>query len=124
MPRFIASICNDDNLTSTALMRVGETLRLPDAAAGYGVGWIHRGQSLLRTTPRPTANGAALIELLADVRTREVLGVLHEDADAAEPADMQPYRFRRWVFAHALVSSHAESWCPAWIRRAAKLRED
>lgn len=104
MPRMIAYLCNDDNLTPVALRLVRDSIELPPTgeSSGFGFGWIQEGRSLLRTTPKPSRSSGALLDLMADLRTRASIGAVRDASEGpADPLALQPFRFRRWVFAHA-----------------------
>lgn len=69
------------------------------ATSGVGLGWVQGARSLLRTNPKPAPNSAGLLDLMADVPARSVLGYVRHSDDSSRP--MQPFRFRKWVFSHA-----------------------
>lgn len=116
MPRMIAYLCNDDSLTPVALRQAKASLDVlsPADSGGFGFGWLQGGRSLLRTTPRPGKGSAELLDLMADLRTRSCVGVIRDPEQGhVDPLDMQPFRFRRWLFAHTgeqveLPEIHAE----------------
>ena len=102
MSRLIAYMGNDDNLTWLALRAVGDELRLKPAAtsSGVGLGWLQDGRSLLRNNPRPADDSPAFVDLLADIHSRSIIGYLRDgELEAVEPLELQPFRFRKWVFA-------------------------
>lgn len=104
MPRMIAYLCNDDNLTPVAVRSVQASVDLPATAqsGGFGFGWLQEGRSLLRTTPKPAPGSPALLDLMADIRSRAIVAHVRDAADGeAETLDLQPFRFRQWVVAHA-----------------------
>lgn len=103
MPRLIAFICNDDSLTPLAVSRLKPHLEFPatETSGGFGFGWLQDGRSLLRTSPKPGVGTPDFVDLMADIPARAVLGHIRSAEDGtAPPLDLQPYRFRKWVFAH------------------------
>lgn len=103
MARLIAYLCNDDNLTPVALRGIRDGVQLPTTgeSSGFGFGWLQDGRSLLRTTPKPAPASPALLDMMADIRARSLVGYVRDPSDeAADTLNLQPFRFRRWVFAH------------------------
>lgn len=104
MPRLIAYLCNDDSLTPVAVRAVGESLAFPSTpdSAGFGFGWIQDGRSLLRTNPKPAPSAPAFEDLFGDIPSRAIIGHIHDGEDeVGSNHDLQPFRFRKWVVAHA-----------------------
>ena len=92
MADFIAYLCNDHNLTSVLFdqLQIEEHPReLPSS-----IGWIQDGRSLLKERPKPT-QAVELTRVFGDIPSRSIIGYVSEDA-----ANLQPMRFRRWIFAH------------------------
>lgn len=103
MPRLIAYLCNDDSLTPVALRAMQGSLELPPTAesGGFGLGWLQDGRSLLRTTPKPAPSSPALLDLMSDIRARALIGYVRDVSDGTvDTLNLQPFRMRRWVFAH------------------------
>ncbi len=104
MPRLIAYLCNNDSLTPVAARAVASTLDFPDTAdaSGFGFGWIQDGRSLLRTNPKPTPSTPPFVDLFGDIPSRAIIGHIHGvDEPVGSNYDLQPFRFRKWVVAHA-----------------------
>jgi glutamine amidotransferase len=104
MFRLLGYICNDATLNATFFEQGLVDLELDevDVRGGLGLGWVQDGRSLLRTTPRPNDAKARLGAMLGDIPARSL--VAHHrssDADPVDTLDLQPFRYRRWVFAHA-----------------------
>lgn len=91
MAEFIAYLCNDHNLTSVLFdaLQIDTPRQKPSS-----IGWIQDGRSLLREQPKPTQN-FTLTRVMGDVPSRSIIGYV-----ADEPSNLQPIRFRRWLFAH------------------------
>jgi len=103
MPRMIAYLGNDDSLTPVAVQSLRDSLDFPPTSesSGFGFGWIQDGRSLLRTNPKPGAAGPDFVGLMADIPSRSIVGHLRgSDEEGVDALDLQPFRFRRWVFAH------------------------
>ena len=113
MPRFLAFMCNDDNLTPVALRDLRERVAIPSTSdsSGFGFGWLQDGRSLLRTTPKPSSGVPELLDLMSDARARTLLGhILTMEEGSVATLDLQPFRFRRWIVAHAgEVVGHAQT---------------
>ncbi len=104
MFRLLAYICNDATLNATFFEQglVDLDIEEIDAQAGLGLGWVQDGRSLLRTTPRPSATSLRLAATLGDIPARSLVAH-HRDPtlDPVDTLDLQPFRYRRWVYAHA-----------------------
>lgn len=103
MARLIALLCNDDSLTPLAVRGLRESVDFPSTqeASGFGYGWIQDGRSLLRTTPKPGSGTPDFMDLMADIPARAIVGHIREPDGGSSPTlDLQPFRFRKWVFAH------------------------
>lgn len=104
MSRLVAFTCNDHSLTPVAVRVAAASLDIPDVdeTSGFGFGWIQDGRTLLRTHPRPTAGAPQFLDLMADIPARSIIGHYRDfDEGSASTRDMQPFRFRSWVVAHA-----------------------
>jgi len=82
------------------LRELSDELELPETgeSSGVGLGWVQGSRSLLRTNPKPAPNSASLVDLMTDVPARSILGFLRSTEESSRP--LQPFRFRKWVFAH------------------------
>ncbi len=102
MSRLIGYVCNDDSLMPVALRLIQESVELPPTAksGGFGLGWLKEGRSLLRTTPKPAPSSPALLDLMADIRARALIACVRDRREVVDTLDQQPFRLRRWVFAH------------------------
>ncbi len=102
MSQVFGYICSDDSLTSEVMKQYGEPLRAvaADERVGLGIGLLQDGRSLLRKHPRRKAASVDLPALLGDISSRSIVGhVRHEDAGSAGTKNLQPFRFRNWVYA-------------------------
>lgn len=111
MPRMIAYLCNDDSLTPVAIQGLHDAVEFPatSKSTGFGFGWIQDGRSLLRTNPKPAGGGPDFLSLMADIPSRAIVGHFRDtDEEPADALELQPFRFRRWVFAHAGESPQIE----------------
>jgi glutamine amidotransferase len=101
MSRLLGYICSDDSLTPYAIDAVRrEAWQEPAKSwAATGFGWVQESRTLLRKHP---SNGdpVDMLGLLADVPARALVGHMSDNADVAvDSLDLQPFRFRKWVFA-------------------------
>lgn len=102
MSQVFGYICSDDSLTSEVMKQYGQPLRAvtPDERVGLGIGLLQDGRSLLRKHPKRKAASVDLPALLGDISSRSMVGhVRHEDAGTVGTKDLQPFRFRDWVYA-------------------------
>lgn len=103
MLRIVAYAGTDSQLASHVLSGLRTELELPltGESSGFGMGWIQDKRSLLRTNPKPSSNEPVLMDLMADLPARAMLGYIREvGSPRVKAVDLQPFRFRRWVFAH------------------------
>ena len=102
MSQVFGYICSDDSLTSEVMKQVGQPLRAiaADDRVGMGIGWLQEGRSLLRKHPKRKAATVDVPSLVADVPTRALVGhVRHKNLGRTGTKELQPFRFRNWVFA-------------------------
>lgn len=104
MFRLLGYLCNDATLNAAFFKHGLEHLEIDavDVSSGLGLGWVQDGRSLLRTMPRPSRSSATLEAMLGDIPARSLIAHSRDTSD--EPAatlDLQPFRYRRWVYAHA-----------------------
>lgn len=111
MSQVFGYICSDDSLTAEVMSQVGQPLRAiaPEERIGLGIGWLQEGRSLLRKHPKRKAASVDIPSLLADVPTRSLVGhVRHRDQGRAGTKQLQPFRFRNWVYAQAGVEGSSQ----------------
>lgn len=102
MSQIFGYICSDDSLTSEVMKQYGEPLRAiePDRRVGLGIGLLQEGRSLLRKHPRRKAASVDIPALLGDIASRSLIGyVRHQDSGSVGTKQLQPFRFRNWVYA-------------------------
>lgn len=102
MSQVFGYICSDHSLTSEVMKQYGDPLRAiePDERVGLGIGLLQGGRSLLRKHPKRKAASVDIPALLGDISSRSIVGhVRHEDVGATGTRDLQPFRFRNWVYA-------------------------
>ena len=102
MSQVFGYICSNDSLTSEVMNQVGEPLRAiePEDRVGLGIGWLQEGRSLLRKHPKRKAASVDVPSLVADLPTRSLVGhVRHKELGRVGTKQLQPFRFRNWVYA-------------------------
>lgn len=112
MTQVFGYICSDDSLTSEVMNQIGEALRAidPDDRVGLGIGWLQEGRSLLRKHPKRKAASVDIPSLLADVPSRSMVGhVRHKNLGRVGTKQLQPFRFRDWVYAQRGASEGFEA---------------
>jgi predicted glutamine amidotransferase len=103
MSSAVAVITRDPNLMRCELLRLRSKVRFEAAAsdATVGVGYVHGSEVLLRKKPGPTAP-TDLYELGKDIEADAVVCFARgERVGAFKDENTQPFRYRRWLFAHA-----------------------
>ena len=101
MSQVFGYICSDDSLTSEVMKEYGAPLRAiePDERVGLGIGLLQDGRSLLRKHPRRKATSVDVPSLLGDIASQSIVGhVRHQRSGTPNTRDLQPFRFRNWVF--------------------------
>lgn len=104
MSRLLGYMCSDDSLTPYATDEVRRQAWLDEAsqAATLGFGWVQESRTLLRKHPSQSNDPVDVLGLLADIPARSIVGHMRENPDAAVDAlDLQPFRFRKWVYAQS-----------------------
>ena len=101
MSQVFGYICSDDSLTSVVMNQVGSPLRAIKAQdrVGLGIGWLQEGRSLLRKHPKRKAASVDVPSLVADLPARSLVGhVRHKEQGRVGTKQLQPFRFRNWVY--------------------------
>lgn len=101
MSQLIGYICSDDSLTPAAVHAVRDDLRRDQDGdyAAMGFGWVQENRSLLRKHPSQGSNGVSALSLLSDLPARAIVGYkTHEKPESSDTLDLQPFRYRNWVF--------------------------
>ncbi len=107
MSQVFGYICSDDSLTAEVMKQAGEPLRAiaPEERIGLGVGYLQDGRSLLRKHPKRKAASVDVPSLLADIPSRSMVGhVRHKSRGRAGTKQLQPFRYRKWVYAQSGAS--------------------
>ncbi len=102
MSQVFGYICSDDSLTTEVMNQIGDSLRAiaPEDRVGLGIGWLQEGRSLLRKHPKRKAASVDVPSLVADVPSRTIVGhVRHKELGRVGTKELQPFRFRNWVYA-------------------------
>lgn len=104
MSRLLGYMCSDDSLTPYATDEVRQQAWLDEAnlPATVGFGWVQESRTLLRKHPSQSSDPVDVLGLLADIPARSMLGHMRENLDGAvDTLDLQPFRFRKWVYAQS-----------------------
>lgn len=102
MSQVFGVFCSTDSLTGSLLEQFGSPLEAfdPSKREALGIGWLQDGRSLVRKHPSRLAQRADLLPLLADIPCRGVIGqVRHVEEGKSTLEDLQPFRYRNFVFA-------------------------
>lgn len=100
MARILAFTCTDISLTRHLLKEVPSHA---EKVSSSGIGWVQDDRSLLRVQPKPSV--VSPLDLLSDVPSRAILAAVNNDDLSRSAADVQPFRFRRWVFASDAIQT-------------------
>ncbi|MBA2664852.1 MAG: class II glutamine amidotransferase [Bradymonadaceae bacterium] len=102
MSQVFGYLCSDHTLTHAVMAQVNDQLNAVaiDERAGLGLGWVQEGRTLVRKHPGQRASAVELGALLADIPTRVLVGhIRHAVLGKVSSSDLQPFRFRNWVYA-------------------------
>ncbi len=111
MSQVFGYICSDDRLTAAVMQQAGESLgAVPrEARVGLGIGYLQDGRSLLRKRPKGRAASVNLPSLISDIPSQSMVGhIRHERMGRVGNKELQPYRFRDWVYAQCGLGEGAE----------------
>ena len=104
MSRLLGYMCSDDSLTPYAMAEVRQQAWMDEAnsPATLGFGWVQESRTLLRKHPTQASEPIDVLGLLADIPARAIVGHMSEEVDGAvDTLDLQPFRFRKWVFSQS-----------------------
>jgi glutamine amidotransferase len=104
MSRLLGYMCSDDSLTPYAMEEVRQQAWLDEAnqPASLGFGWVQESRTLLRKHPSQSSEPVDVLGLLADIPARAIVGHMRENLDGAvDSLDLQPFRFRKWVYSQS-----------------------
>jgi glutamine amidotransferase len=96
-------ICNDEDLLTCAINEVSKSLQIEngDQNDGIGVGYFSHDDPLLRKKPSADTNEIDYTELVKDIYSNVLLiHIGKKDKGVWKDSNTQPFRFRRWLFAH------------------------
>ncbi len=102
MSHVFGYLCSDDSLTHVVMTEFkGQLTPIPaEDRASLGIGWLQQGRTLVRKHPARPDSTADLIDLLADIPTRAMVAhIQHARSGNLQAADLQPFRYRNWVYA-------------------------
>lgn len=119
MAQLLGYLCSDDSLTAYAAAQVRqEAWQEPAHPWGAtGLGWTQEGRTLLRKHPNP-GEPVDMLGLLADVPARALVGHMSEQAHTPNDAlDLQPFRFRQWIYAQTGEAPGFEHYRAAMLAR-------
>ncbi len=103
MSSLLAVITRDPNLMRCELLRLRPKVGFgkSEGSVAVGVGYVHGHEVLLRKKPGPMA-GTDLYELGKDIEADALVCCARRDrAGAFKDENTQPFRYRRWLFAHS-----------------------
>jgi glutamine amidotransferase len=105
--------------------------------ASLGFGWVQESRTLLRKHPSEGDDPVDVLGLLADIPARSIIGHMNVGDtretldDAIDSLDLQPFRFRKWIYAQASQAPLFEEYrdeliadIPDHIRRNIKGKTD
>lgn len=126
MTHLLGYICSDSSLTPYAVQAVRREA-WPQSAAPWtatGFGWLQESRTLLRKHPHHGAP-VDMLGLMADISARALVGHMSQDTHGGvDSLDLQPFRFRKWVFAQTGQLPEAETYraqmlaeTPDYLRR-------
>lgn len=99
MTHLFAYTCNQPQHVARALEPLRHVLTSRGPVARWGFGYIQSDEVLLAHMPRPSEEDIDWVERLRDVRSGQVMGHAAEADGLRGPANTQPFRYRRWLFA-------------------------
>ncbi|PJB46103.1 MAG: hypothetical protein CO108_06250 [Deltaproteobacteria bacterium CG_4_9_14_3_um_filter_63_12] len=103
MSRQFGYLGSDFSLFDLALKTCGDSLSFvaETPCDGWGLGYYQDERALVRKQPARLMGRVNLATLAADVLSHSMVAhVRHGSEGTPPPQDMQPYRFRNWLFTH------------------------
>jgi len=103
MTHLLGYICSNSSLTPYAIETVRQEAwphrATPWAASGFG--WLQESRTLLQKHPHHGAP-VDMLGLMADISARALVGHMSQDTNGGvDSLDLQPFRFRKWVYAQS-----------------------
>jgi glutamine amidotransferase len=118
MGALVAVLQNDGNLLPCQLRRLGAHVGLSEGGhppESYGYGWYTPTEVLLAKRPTGAPVPLELSRLAGAVGGEALLVHARLSGGGHEEADVQPFRFRRWLFAHVGAIECADALRPALL---------
>jgi glutamine amidotransferase len=104
MARLVGFISNRPDLGARVIELEGRALDVrpkPGITPGWGVGYYHGGEILLRRRPIDDRTEIKILDLVKDVRTDILLAhVRAATVGSMRTENTHPFRYRQWLFAH------------------------
>lgn len=113
MSRIFGCLCNQPERLIQALEPVRHVLSATAPVSRWGLGYVQSGEVLLSRHPRPTRGELDFFAALGDLKSDYVIGCAAGEDGWTGGANTQPYRFRRWLFAHTIQVDSPEAVAPA-----------
>lgn len=108
MSQAFGYLTSDDTLTALVMARIGDQFQAiaPADRSGLGLGWMQNGQSLLRKHPHQRAAAVDIAPLIGDLPSRTIVGhISAPSVDSLTAAEMQPFRYRNWLYTQSGLTS-------------------
>ncbi len=116
MGRLFGIICNEPKRLHEAIAPAREALVARGPQVGWGLGYVHGGEVLLKRHPRRTADVdiyAALRELTSDY----IIAYASDDATYTGNDNTQPFRYKKWLFAQSGAIDDFDDVRPALVEQ-------
>lgn len=113
MERVIGLVVNDASAVGAFASRHAQTLAITEGVGRgrWGVGFLGNGDLLVKKAP--ISDRFDVTGVLSEVRARHVVLVARSDAQAFEPDEAQPLRYRDWLFVATGIASLPEGFVDA-----------
>ncbi len=98
MSRMLAYAGRNPNRVSRFLVSKFDNITDVEAPFGWGMGYEHDSQILLRKSPKSSNTALNLARACSDLRTRTFIAHV-APTPCRLPTDVQPFRWRHWLFA-------------------------
>jgi glutamine amidotransferase len=100
MSRLFGIICNEPKRLHEAIEPVRETLVAPGPQQGWGLGYVHGNEVLLKRHPRPTQD-VDFYGALESIASDYIIMHATAQGDYKGNDNTQPFRYKRWLFAQS-----------------------
>lgn len=98
MSQLFSCMCNEPRRLIEALEPVRHTLVARGPVAGWGLGYAHGGEVLLRRHPRPAVD-VDLYDQLREIHSDYIVCQASADPSYSGTDNTQPFRYRNWLYA-------------------------